>query len=103
MEHRGLSCRGVQKSVDAPKIMLVGAWQIRLQRMRKGKAMNRVFVEIGKNVAMPVGRRIGTALAAYLLAQGIPSGMVDQFVLGLGVTGALALDIISAYVTRRAR
>ena len=65
--------------------------------------MNRVLVEIGKNVAAPLGRRIGTALAAYLLAQGIPAGMVEQFVLGLGVAGALALDMISAYVTRRVR
>lgn len=65
--------------------------------------MNRMLVEIGKNVAMPLGRRIGTALAAYLLAQGIPAGMVDQFVLGLGVAGALGLDIISAYVTKRVR
>ena len=65
--------------------------------------MKRIFLEIGRNVAAPMGRRLGTALAAYLLAQGIPQDMVDQFVLAVGVAGALALDLATAYVTRRAR
>ena len=65
--------------------------------------MKRILGEIGKNVALPLGRRIGTALAAYLLAQGIPQDMVAQFVLGLGVVGALGLDVISAYVAKRVR
>ena len=65
--------------------------------------MKRIFLEIGRNVAAPMGRRLGTALAAYLLAQGIPQDMVDQFVLAVGVAGALALDLATAYVTRRVR
>ena len=65
--------------------------------------MKRIFLEIGRNVAAPMGRRIGTALAAYLLAQGIPQDLVDQLVLAVGVSGALALDVLSAYVTRRVR
>lgn len=65
--------------------------------------MKRIFLEIGRNVAAPMGRRLGTALAAYLLAQGIPQDMVDQFVLAVGVVGALALDLATAYVTRRDR
>ena len=65
--------------------------------------MKRIFLEIGRNFAAPMGRRLGTALAAYLLAQGIPQDMVDQFVLAVGVAGALALDLATAYVTRRVR
>ncbi len=60
-------------------------------------------VEIGRNIAAPLGRRIGTALAAYLLAQGIPQDLTDQVIVGLGVVGGLTFDVISAYFANRGR
>lgn len=58
-------------------------------------------VEIGRNIAAPLGRRLGTALAAYLLAQGIPQDLTDQFLLALGVVGGLTIDIVAAYFVNR--
>lgn len=60
-------------------------------------------VEIGRNIAAPMGRRIGTALAAYLLAQGIPQDMADKLLLAIGVAGGIAMDCIAYYVTKGRR
>ena len=57
-----------------------------------------LMVEISRNIAAPMGRRIGTALAAYLLAQGIPQDMADKLLLAIGVAGGVALDCIAYYV-----
>lgn len=57
-----------------------------------------LVVEIGRKVAAPIGRRIGTAIAAYLLAQGIPQELADQVLVALGVVGGLALDVLTAYL-----
>lgn len=65
--------------------------------------LKRLAVEIGRNVATPLARRLGTALAAYLLAQGIPQELADQLLLALGVAGGLAMDIAAHYVTQRRR
>ena len=65
--------------------------------------MQRLAVEVGRNIAAPLGRRVGTAVAAYLLAQGIPQDLTDQLLLALGVVGGLAIDVIGAYVNDKRR
>lgn len=52
--------------------------------------------------ALPVmGRRIGTALAVWLVAQGGQPELVDQIVVSLGVVGGLAFDVMISIVTKR--
>lgn len=63
--------------------------------------INKLAVEIGRNIAAPLGRRIGTAIAAALLAQGIPQELANQVLLALGVVGGLAIDVVLAYVANR--
>ena len=58
-------------------------------------------VEVGRNIAAPLGRRLGTALAAFLLAQGIPQELANQVLLALGVIGGLAFDVIAAYLASK--
>ena len=58
-------------------------------------------VEIGRNIAAPVGRRVAAVVAAYLVAQEIPQELANQFVLALGVVGGLVLEIAASYVTKR--
>lgn len=62
-----------------------------------------LMVEIGRNIAAPMGRRMGTAVAAYLLAQGIPQDMADKLLLAVGVAGGVAVDCIAYYVTKGRR
>lgn len=62
--------------------------------------MKGLAVEIGRNVAAPIGRRLGTALAAYLLAQGIPQDLANQVLLALGVIGGLTFDVIAAALNK---
>lgn len=63
--------------------------------------MKGLAVEIGRNIAAPLGRRLGTALAAFLLAQGIPQDMANQVLLALGVVGGLAFDVLAAYLSNK--
>lgn len=64
--------------------------------------MKALLVKIGRNIAAPIGQRMGTAVAAYLLAHDIPGEMVQQFLTALGVVGGLAFDIaVSMWVDKR--
>lgn len=75
-----------------------------IAQMKAGANMMKgLAVEIGRNIAAPLGRRIGTALAAYLLAQGIPQELADQLLLSIAVVGGLTFDVIAAYITNRKR
>lgn len=65
--------------------------------------MKGLAVEIGRNIAAPLGRRLGTALAAFLLAQGIPQELANQLLLALGVVGGLTFDVVSAYISNKKR
>lgn len=58
-------------------------------------------VELGRNIAAPLGKRIGTAIAAYLLAQGIPQEMTDQFLLAVGVVAGLSLDVLATFLLKK--
>lgn len=63
--------------------------------------MKGLGLEIGRNIAAPLGRRLGTALAAFLLAQGIPQDLANQVLLALGVVGGLAFDVIAAFIANK--
>lgn len=56
-----------------------------------------------ENIAAPLGRRLGTAFAAYLIAKGIPQDMADQVLTAGGVVLGLAIDLLTAYYTNRKR
>lgn len=55
--------------------------------------MRLILKEIVKSVAGPLGRRLGTAFAAYLLAREVPQDLADQLLTALGVVGGVTLDI----------
>ena len=55
--------------------------------------MKHVLKEIVKSIAGPLGRRVGTAFAAYLLARGVPQDLADQMLMALGVVGGVTLDV----------
>lgn len=59
----------------------------------KGSDMKTVIKQVLKGALGPVARRLGTAFAAYLLAQDIQPEITDQLLTALGVVAGLSLDI----------
>lgn len=53
-----------------------------------------------KSIAGALGRRVGTAFAGVLAAQGLPPETVDQAVLALGILGGVGFDLCSFYFYR---
>ena len=56
--------------------------------------MNAVLISF---VAKPILRRIGTAAAVALAAQGIPEETVNQVITGLGALGLVSLDLYNSW------
>lgn len=46
----------------------------------------------------PILRRIGTALAAYLAARGVPSDHVEQLLAALTIIAGLSYDVVASLV-----
>lgn len=65
--------------------------------------MKDVIKQVIKGALGPVARRVGTAFAAYLLAQGIPADTAEQLLTALGVVGGLSLDIALSLWRDKAR
>lgn len=64
--------------------------------------MKHLLISIAKKALPVVATRAGTAVAAYLVALGIPDDLVQQTVVAAGVLGALIFDIaISAALKDR--
>lgn len=73
-------------------------------RKQKGKRMfKKVLREIVRVVAAPLGRRLGTAFAVYLIAKGVPQDVAEQLLTALGVVAGLSADIIAAYIVDKRR
>ncbi|UIB81442.1 hypothetical protein [Flyfo microvirus Tbat2_112] len=54
-----------------------------------------------KSAGSAMGRRIGTAFAAWLLAQGLPEQHIEQVLIGLTALAGVALDLGLAYAEKR--
>jgi hypothetical protein len=54
-------------------------------------------------LAAPLTRRLGTALGAYLVAQGIGSDPAEQIVTGVLAAIAVGIDLAMSYLNRSAR
>ncbi|MER8649913.1 hypothetical protein [Mesorhizobium sp. M1121] len=52
-----------------------------------------------RHVVTPLVTRIGTALAAYLLAKGMDGDMVDQMVNGLIAVLLVGIDLCTRWLT----
>ena len=65
--------------------------------------IKKFLTEVGRTVAAPLGRRLGTAFAAYLIAKGVPQDAADQLLTALGVVAGLTFDLVSAYLVNRKR
>ncbi|KGE02477.1 hypothetical protein JL39_02835 [Rhizobium sp. YS-1r] len=52
-------------------------------------------------VVGPILRRVGTALAAYLIAKGAPADVLDQLLTAIGVVLGLAFDVSLATIDKR--
>lgn len=55
--------------------------------------MLNVLKGAGREITAAVLKRLGAIIAAYLVAQGIPPELADQFALALAVVLGLAWDI----------
>ncbi|TRL41906.1 hypothetical protein [Rhizobium straminoryzae] len=65
--------------------------------------VKKFLIDVAWTVAKPVGSRLGTAFAAYLIAKGVPQDAADQLLTALGVLAGLTLDAALAYVSNRKR
>lgn len=52
-------------------------------------------------IVTPFGRRLGTALAVYLAAKGVPAEAADQLLTALGVVAGLAYDVVMAILYKQ--
>lgn len=52
-------------------------------------------------VAAPILRRVGTAVAAYLIASDIPKDTVEAFTLWAAAGGGVLFDLVLAYFGRK--
>lgn len=55
---------------------------------------------LGQSFLKSVVARLGTALAVWLLAQGIPQDVVDQFIQAILVLGSVGCDILLVLLFR---
>lgn len=46
----------------------------------------------------PILRRLGTALAAYMAARGVPSDHIDQLIAALTIIAGLSYDVVTSLV-----
>lgn len=70
----------------------------------KGPEMQKILIDTAKNVLWPLGRRLGTAAAAFLVAKGFtdePAAV--QLMAGVGVVAGLAFDVAAAYIYKKKR
>lgn len=66
--------------------------------------MNKIVVETVRNVLWPLGRRVGTAAAALLVAHGwADESHAVQLAQAVGVVGAIGFDLVAAYVYKKKR
>lgn len=63
--------------------------------------MTKEIGHLGRLVLEPIARRVGTAFAAYLVAQGLPADAAHQVLLALGVLGGVAFDVAISILTRK--
>lgn len=49
----------------------------------------------------PILRRLGTALAAYLAAKGVPSDHVEQLIAALTIIAGLSYDVVASLVYKQ--
>lgn len=51
----------------------------------------------------PVTRRLGTAVAAYLVALGVEAQTVDAITLGITAAAGLGIDLLLSHLSRKAK
>lgn len=66
--------------------------------------MHKILVDTAKNVLWPIGRRLGTAAAALLVAHGwADESHAVQLAQAVGVVGAIGFDLVAAYIYKKKR
>lgn len=65
--------------------------------------MNKLLIAVARNALPALAARMGTAIAAFLLAQDIPHDTIQQFTVALGVVGGLLFDILVSIFLKRER
>lgn len=54
-----------------------------------------------EQIAKPILRRVGTVVAAYLVAKEVPQDVIDQIVTGLIALGLVGVDLAFSYLNRQ--
>nr|QJB21579.1 MAG: hypothetical protein [Microvirus sp.] len=49
----------------------------------------------------PILRRVGTALAAYLAARGVPADHIEQLIAALTIIAGLSYDVVASLVHKQ--
>ena len=62
------------------------------------KLINRRVLSL---IVPPLLRRLGTALAVYLAAQGVPADSVDQLISAIGIIVGFASDILLSALNKQ--
>lgn len=65
--------------------------------------MTKEITHMGRLILEPIARRLGTAVAAYLVASGLPADAAQQVLVALGILGGVAWDVSISVLTRKDR
>lgn len=65
--------------------------------------MFNTFLPMLREGAAALSRRVGTAFATWLVAQGVPSSHAEQAVVAIAIVASLGLDLVSAHLNKKAR
>ena len=60
--------------------------------------MSNIIIE---NIAKPLASRVGTALSAWLIAQGVNYSHAENIALGLVAVALVSVDLVSSYFSRK--
>lgn len=58
---------------------------------------------LGQQIVPPILRRAGTAVSAFLLAQGVPEDLAHQLILATGVVLGVGFDVVLSVIAKRKR
>lgn len=63
--------------------------------------MDRLFKSLGEEVVKPLFRRMGTFMATYIVASGVPSDTAETIVLGVVAGAGVIFDLATSHFFRK--
>lgn len=65
--------------------------------------MIKLVASVAKDMITPLAKRVGTVVAALLVAKGVPADTAGQTLAAIGIAGGLVFDVAVILIHRRNR